>query len=193
MSALLVLFLLILAITLLLRLVLVTLLLVLFLVLLAPLLLLVFLLLVLFLLILFLVLLFVLLLLFLQLLEKLLDPFLVLPGLGVVGPRLERGFVLRDGVFPVGHLFFLVLLALALTEERVAEVEFRGRTQGGIFGQHGFGKILRSLAVVFQAVGRRPGVELQIRGLRFHLETVFEFLPGLLVIALFIGGNPRGL
>ena len=134
-------------------------------------------------------------LLLLELLEQLLDALFVFLGLRVVGTRLERGFVFGDGVFPVGDFLLLVLLTFTLTEERIAEVEFRGGTQERIVGQHRSRKEFRGLAVILQTVSRRAGVELQPRRIGLHAQPLLEFLTGLLVISgvVFVqAGRPPG-
>ena len=134
-------------------------------------------------------------LLLLELLEQLLDALFVFLGLRVVGTRLERGFVFGDGVFPIGDFLLLVLLTFTLTEERIAEVEFRGGTQERIVGQHRSRKEFRGLAVILQTVSRRAGVELQPRRIGLHAQPLLEFLTGLLVISgvVFVqAGRPPG-
>ena len=134
-------------------------------------------------------------LLLLELLEQLFDALFVFLGLRVVGTRLERGFVFGDGVFPIGDFLLLVLLTFTLTEERVAEVKFRGGTQERLVGQHRARKEFRGLTVILQTVSRRAGVELQPRRIGLHAQPLLKFLTCLLVISgvVFVeAGRPPG-
>ena len=136
-----------------------------------------------------LILLLLLLLLFLQFLEFAFHEVAVVPGIGVGGFELQRGFVGLDGLFPGldGFLGVGLFRLLAQTILRVAEIVIIILLERQVIGLHCLGKRLGGLVESARFVGGGPVIELQHGSVRMLHDGLAILLLSAGVIPLLKG------